>query len=364
MNVKTVWLSSVFGAGVVSLAIAAGVRATPAPVPVQGEADLINGRTARAFESHYDTVFPARTLGINLWGAVEYTVFGEGRPGVVVGSDDWLYTSEEFMAPAGAEARIQAHLEQVAEVREALKRRGSRLIVALVPAKARVYPEHLAARHPDPLHAQLYDGVLAALRARGVTAPDLMQELLQCKPVAPVFLRTDTHWTPAGAQCAAAAVARAAHGLHVALAPMAFRTRYAPFQPHHGDLVKFLGLEPWFVALAPPQDRLRQPRTEPVTPADPLADDAPAPQAVLVGTSYSANARWDFTGALQQALHADVANLAAEGEGPFKPMLEYLRGATHATAPRLVIWEMPERYLPMSDGDATQSLLDPGGTSS
>ena len=42
----------------------------------------------------------------------------------------------------------------------------------------------------------------------------------------------------------------------------------------------------------------------------------------LVGTSYSADERWNFTGALQTALGADVLNLATEGRGPLPPMRE------------------------------------------
>jgi alginate O-acetyltransferase complex protein AlgJ len=72
---------------------------------------------------------------------------------------------------------------------------------------------------------------------------------------------------------------------------------------------------------------------------------------VLVGTSYSANPLWNFTGALQEAFGEDVVSYATPAHGPFLPMQEYLDSADFkARAPRLVIWEMPERYLPMRDG--------------
>lgn len=360
MNASTVWVSSVFTAGVAGLAIAAALRATPLHLP--GNPDFVNGATARAFESHYDAVFPARSLGISLWGAIEYGLFREGRPGVVVGEDDWLYTTEEFSAPADATAHIEAHLDQVAEVRDRLMRRGSRLIVALVPSKARVYPEHLEDRQPDPLHAQLYDRLLMSMRAQGIAAPDLMQALLLCKPVSPMFLRTDTHWTPAGAACAARAIAQDAQRSRLGLPPVQYRTTVSAREPYRGDLVRYLGLAPWFESLAPPPESLQ--RLSTVALAGNLLDEEPAPQVVLVGTSYSANPRWNFTGSLQQALHADIANSAAEGQGPFTPMLEFLHSALLGEAPRLVIWEMPERYFPISDGTAIQSLLDPGGPSS
>ena len=81
-----------------------------------------------------------------------------------------------------------------------------------------------------------------------------------------------------------------------------------------------------------------------------LFGEAPAPAVVLVGTSYSANPLWNFTGALQEAFGEDVVSYATPAKGPFLPMLEYLDSADFQSAPpRLVIWEMPERYLPMRD---------------
>ncbi|MGA4816040.1 alginate O-acetyltransferase AlgX-related protein [Pseudomonas aeruginosa] len=53
-------------------------------------------------EAHYDKEFPIKRLGTNLWAALDYTLFHEGRPGVVIGKDGWLFTDEEFKpAPSG-----------------------------------------------------------------------------------------------------------------------------------------------------------------------------------------------------------------------------------------------------------------------
>lgn len=358
----SVWLSGVFGAGIVALALASVAQLSPQPA--SGDPGLTDGSRARAFESHYDAAFPARTLGVNVWGAIEYLVFREGRPGVVVGHDDWLYTSEEFTAPPGAPARVEARLDQVAEARDALARQGTALVVALVPTKARVYPEHLPSRHPDPLHAQLYDRLLASMRAQGIAAPDLLQALQQCKARMRVFLRTDTHWTPEGADCAARAIGAEVSRARLRLPPVAFKTTQGAEEPHAGDLVKFLALSPWFERLQPPAETIRRSHTLPRNGgADDLLGDAPAPRVLLIGTSYSANPRWNFVGSLQEALRADVGSLAVEGAGPFAPMAEFL-GSAKSDPPRLVIWELPERYFPMTDATVTQSLLDPGGKSS
>ena len=69
---------------------------------------------------------------------------------------------------------------------------------------------------------------------------------------------------------------------------------------------------------------------------------------MLIGSSYSANSLWNFTGALQEALSREVVNFASEGKGPVLPMLDYLMSEDFTgKPPRLVIWEFPERYLPV-----------------
>jgi alginate O-acetyltransferase complex protein AlgJ len=365
MKTWTVLLSGSFAGAILLVAVAAGWRAAPRPAAAPAaDAGLWTGALTREFESHYDAVFPVRTLGINTWAAISYVLFREGKPGVVVGRGDWLYTSEEFGADDGAEARVDAHLAQLATVRERLAARGSALVVALVPAKARIYPEPLAGRRPAAVHAALYERALRAAQGAGVPAPDLEAAFGTCKAGQPMFLRTDTHWTPAGARCAAIALAAAARKAGVAKGePGAFRTTVDGATAHRGDLLAFLPLDPWFAHLLPQADMLETHRTEPVAAGTDLLGEAPAPAVVLVGTSYSANPLWNFTGALQEAFGEDVVSYATPASGPFLPMLEYLDSADFASAPpRLVIWEMPERYLPMRDGGEPATTPTPGKT--
>ena len=77
-----------------------------------------------------------------------------------------------------------------------------------------------------------------------------------------------------------------------------------------------------------------------------LFDDAPPIKVALIGTSYSADARWQFADFLRLSLSTQVMNLAETGQGPFAPMLDFLQDGIEA-APDIsvVIWEIPERYL-------------------
>lgn len=349
MRAIILWQGGLFAALVLAIAALAGVRMTPVPLPAAraDSGQWLDGRVARSFETHYDAVFPGRSFGTSLWAAIEYVLFAEGKPGVIVGRNGWLYTDEEFRTYPDAEGTLGAHLSLIQWVDAELASQGTRLVVALVPSKARLYPEFLGRREPASIHQDLYYRAQEAILGAGIGAPDLASALADCKRMNPVFLRTDTHWSPEGARCAAEALTRGARRPGEAR----YATRVERVERSHGDLTKFLPLAPYFSGLMPPQDSLAVRITEPVgvtVDADALLGEAPDPEVVLVGTSYSADPRWDLAGALREGLQEDVANLALPGQGPFAPLLQYLQDrAPHpdSVPPRLLIWEIPERYL-------------------
>ena len=360
--------------GLVILALGAGaLLRVELPAPPAAARDWLQGGAARDFERHYDAAIPTRDFGTNLWAALEYRLFGEGRRDLVVGRDGWLFSAEEFDTHPQAGAEIARRLALIGWVRTQLQERGAALLVAPLPAKIRLYPEQLDPnrRSPAALRAGLYGQLLADLARRGIPAADLHAALAACRARGDeVFLRTDTHWTPQGADCAARALVATARRRGLA-APDAgdgnpYRTEVEnPAAAHSGDLFRFLPLAPHFENWLPAPEAYEQRRTRrAASGGGGLLDETPVPEIVLVGTSYSADARWNFTGALQQAFGEDVLSHAVDGRGPFLPMLDYLADAGARTAPpRLVIWEIPERYLPapvdLRDRGLPAALLPP-----
>lgn len=328
----------------------------------------LDGGLAKAFETHYEQHFPAKQLGVNLWAALDYSLFREGRPGVVVGNDDWLYTDEEFNVDENARATFHANFAQIAAARAALTNAGVPLVAALVPAKARIYSEFVSTRKPAAPHIDLYDELLARFAAEGIPTADLRAPLTAGKRQHPTYFRTDTHWTPWGAHIAANEIAQTARVAGLALDTHSdYETRIERTAAHRGDLFNFLPLDPYFTQLLPPREPVTVMHTD-ITPVEggsapsaagaDLFGDSALPEIVLVGTSYSANPLWNFTGFLKEALRADIASYAREGVGPFRPMLAYLQSADFREhRPRLVIWEIPERALLMraATDSATQT---------
>ncbi|AIN60208.1 alginate O-acetyltransferase [Pseudomonas soli] len=320
-----------------------------------GQMTLLDGKLAKAAETHYDEQFPIKRVGTNLWAALDFKLFNEGRPGVVLGRDQWLFTDEEFNPTVGAQQQMQDNLALVRGVRDTLQRQGVQLVLAIVPAKARLYSEYIGKETPASLHDDLFNQFHAQARQANVFAPDLLAPLEQAKARGQVFLRTDTHWTPMGAEVVAQSLAEAVDRQHLLTGePQAYITEAGASAPYKGDLTNFLPLDPLFSNLLPSPDTLQQRKTHPVQAegaegGDALFDDSRIPVA-LVGTSYSANPHWNFLGALQQALRSDVANYAEDGHGPLLPMLKYLQSDAFKNAPpQVVVWEFPERYLPMKN---------------
>ncbi|AXO89721.1 alginate O-acetyltransferase [Pseudomonas parafulva] len=313
---------------------------------------LLDGKLAKAAETHYDEQFPIKRVGTNLWAALDFTLFNEGRPGVVLGRDQWLFSDEEFKPDASAGQQMQDNLALIRGVRDTLQQRNIELVLAIVPAKARVYAEYLGKEQPASLHGELFNQFHAQARQANVFAPDLLAPLQQAKARGQVFLRTDTHWTPMGAEVVAQSLGEAVKRQQLLKAePQPYITEAGKSAPYKGDLTNFLPLDPLFSDLLPHPDTLQQRTTRPAQTQgegdDALFADASIPVA-LVGTSYSANPHWNFLGALQQALHSDVANYAEDGHGPIQPMLKFLQSdAFKNTPPQVVVWEFPERYLPM-----------------
>jgi alginate O-acetyltransferase complex protein AlgJ len=322
---------------------------------VAGPVDLVDGSLAKAFETHYDELFPAKKLGVNLWAAIDYAVFGEGRPGVVLGKQDWLYTDEEFDVEEDYESNIRSHLLLIGRLNRRLASEGVSLVVGVVPTKARIYPEFLAGRKPARPYSNLYDEVLVELEAEAIPAVDLRGTLADGRKQQPTYFRTDTHWTPWGAKLAAAQVAKTLRDGGLLRSPGGvYATRTEEVRPFRGDLFSFLPLDPYFAQLLPPQENIDVVKTEAFIAEDAVAStaqqdlfgDSEVPEVVLVGTSYSANSSWNFAGFLQEFLGEDIVNYAREGAGPFRPMADYLRSEDfRRKPPRMVIWEIPERAL-------------------
>jgi alginate O-acetyltransferase complex protein AlgJ len=330
------------GTGVVASAGSAGFRSRAL--------SLIKGKTQAAFQERFDKTLALRAWAVSALAEARWAIFGQGYPGVLVGEDAWLFSTEEFEGDLGyLDEDITAF---VAKARDALRARGIALLMLPLPAKARIYYRALPAGL-RPAHEERYASLLAAFSSQGLPAVDLADAYLSRLDGPELFLRGDTHWSPEGARVAAELTAAAIKALPEArdLPVSGYWLRESGSKEYRGDLLAFLPARgaPW--RPLPPPELLRGFELlsgEAAGPLDAAAlFGAQSIPVALVGTSYSASPNWRFEDFLKAELSCDVLNLSAEGAGPFKPLLDALGGsALEENGVRVLVWELPERYVP------------------
>jgi alginate O-acetyltransferase complex protein AlgJ len=206
----------------------------------------LSGAMTAKLDSVYRLSLPHRESSIGLIGAFRYLALGEGRKGVLIGSDGWLFTTEEVRPMSNDLDRSFARIVQVQKL---LNASGAQLVIVPIPGKLDVH-----AFHSDPETAAgivtLYDAFLAGLKVRDVPVLDSRAAMRVDGARAIAFFRTDTHWTPRGAEDVA--IALAASGL-VPLGNTSFKLSTNAQHTFSGDLVSYvttdklaaqLGLQP------------------------------------------------------------------------------------------------------------------------
>ncbi len=310
----------------------------------RAEGSLIRGEVSASLGDQYARAMPHREPSVAWLGAARYLLAGEGRDGVTVGEDGWLFTDEELVA--AAEADIDRAVAEILATRERLAAMGSQLVLVPVPAKIDIYRGHAPDDDLARVMEDQYALFLKRLQAAGIDAVDTRPALVEAAQRAPVFLARDTHWSPEGAMAVAAAVADS--GL-VSLGDTEFVARSAESVEVTGDLVSFVTDGPLASRIGLAPEKVMPFIAEVATGGAAggiFATDAPMVGTYLVGTSYSANANWSFTPALMTALRRDILNFAEQGRGPVRPMRAMLDDPNLAESPpELVLWEFPIRYL-------------------
>lgn len=292
-----------------------------------------NGTYQRGYEDRFETSVPAHESAVALWSAAKWALFQEPATGAVSGRGGWLFTAEEFTEPNDT----RDFPAELARVGTALAADGITLIPVIVPDKARMHAHRLKRGRSEGFESR-YDTALSMIREVGLIEIDL-REALRFEDS---FMRTDTHWSPEGAQRAAAIIAEAMGDMTLPQAQVDTVAKGAT--PFEGDLLPFVATGRFRDRVGPAAEFINTFDTS-VTSSGGLFGVADIPVA-LVGTSYSAKADFHFEGFLKQALQADVLNLSRVGQGPFKPMDAFLKERSDLSSlPSIVVWEIPERFL-------------------
>ncbi len=179
-------------------------------------------------------------------------VFRTGNEKVIVGRDGWLFFAGDmeyllnpgFLRPEKLHKRRLSGVQPdpvaaVLDFNRQLQARGIRLVLLPVPVKPMIYADRLDGKQA-PLQNPSFDEFVRRMTADGVTVIDLAPRFFAMRRSGTEpYLKTDTHWTPAGMRVAAAQIAAA---LGVAAVPPDPDERPADSVTHLGDIAAMLKL--------------------------------------------------------------------------------------------------------------------------
>ncbi len=247
--------------------------------------------------------------------------------------------------------------------RDQLARRQIALLIVPVPVKPSLHPERFSRRYDgadQPVHNPSHADFLRRLEAAGVQVLDPTIPLMAGRhpSSAPLFLATDTHWTPAAMEAAAAAIAEKVRDIAPlpALRPPAFAV-FDDTVTNSGDIAVLLKLPPHHPSCRPESVALRQVRSgSGLWRPDPQAD------VLLLGDSFaniyslaamgwgeSAGLAEHLSLALNRPLDAIRRNDAGSWATRDRLARELARGNDRLAGKRIVIWEFAARELAAGD---------------
>ncbi|MFP4313017.1 MAG: alginate O-acetyltransferase AlgX-related protein [Alphaproteobacteria bacterium] len=326
-------------------------RRTPA-------SDIIKGQWASMYENIYNENVSTFDLSKNIWGVINYALYEEGMQGVLIGDDGWLFTSEEFEYQENYRENFKINTDFIIKVAQHFEDNNINLVIAPVPAKSRVYENNLGRYNFPAYKDDIYASFVQKMENRNIIVADVLPKMLQKDQNAKhpaLFLKTDTHWTPQGAKLSAQYIAKT---IQKNFADKNFEEKKFAIQKVdskklEGDLTRYIPVEMFqnikAENIAVYETAAMQDDAKDGADMSSMLFDDSTPEIALVGTSYSADENWNFEGFLKASLKIDILNAADKGLGPFETMLQYLDNkAFKENPPKLVIWEIPERYLTFS----------------
>jgi hypothetical protein len=219
-----------------------------------------------------------------------------GNEQVLVGRDGRMFYLGRDMVRQSAglilrDRRVADAADMLAEMRDALARRGARLLVAVAPNSSTIYQDDLPLWARKGERKTEYDLFLADLEARGVKTVDLRPVMEQARANSKAYLMHDTHWTARSAVLAFNAIAEADGHPDWALDPAS--SIGAPAERKGGDVARIIGVEDevseTVQELALPVPGKSEDLSPGPMPDWVLTSGLPGPTIMVIGDSFTAS---------------------------------------------------------------------------
>jgi hypothetical protein len=281
--------------------------------------------------------------------AARFLWLREAGEKALAGSGGWLFYAPGVSAltqrPRRGDTSAREAVAAAVDFRNQLAARGVRLLLVPVPNKESVYPGRLAPQAGSGgFVGEETRRFFALSREAGLEVVDLFEAFraARARPGEPLYLAQDSHWTPAGLQVAAEAVAGRLLALGWVARGAAEFESSSVFMQRHGDLVRMMQspvVEAWLFP-------------EVVIPERLVCAEAGAASPVLVlGDSFlrifELDAPWQagFVSHLARALALPVDSIINDGGASTLVRQELARRPQRLEGKRVVVWMFVERDL-------------------
>ena len=267
---------------------------------------------------------------------------------VEIGTNGWLFPMWDRLTRVDM-AALRNALQTVGETIGILRAARIQVAICLIPSRKRLMRQFLpAGSQVSPEAAQRYSLSVTELTRAGAVVPDLdalFRAQMQRDPAHPLFFKTDTHWTPMGAELAAVDIARQMRERMQLPASRRPGTRLGDLRPMQlaaGDLTQHVP-PAQRAAYGPEQSLIRQ--ILPAEGASALIDDDSYDTAI-VGTS-NVQPRFGFQPVLSNQLVRPVGLFwKPNNVGTYATLLDYLRSdAFKQQRPRALVWNHLEQDM-------------------
>ena len=267
---------------------------------------------------------------------------------VEIGTNGWLFPVWDRLARVDMTALRNA-LQTVGETIGILRAARIQVAICLIPSRKRLMRQFLpAGSQVSPEAAQRYSLSVTELTRAGALVPDLdalFRAQMQRDPSHPLFFKTDTHWTPMGAELAAVEIARQMRERMQLPASPRPGTRLGDLRPMQlaaGDLTQHV--PPAQRSAYGPETSLIRQILPPEGAAALIEDDSY--DTMVVGTS-NVQPRFGFQPVLSNQLVRPVGlSWKPNNVGTYATLLDYLRSdAFRQQRPRALVWNHLEQDM-------------------
>jgi alginate O-acetyltransferase complex protein AlgJ len=282
---------------------------------------------------------------------------------VTVGTNGWIFPVWDKIDGLD-NAALRDTVQVVANAATALRAGRMDVVVMLIPSRKRLMRQFMPAgsRYVAEVERR-YSVPMAELRRGGALVPDLdahFRNVIAREPQRQIFWKTDTHWTPVGAEVAAIEVARQMReqlGMPPSSRPGTRLGDLRPMSLAAGDLARYASTQRG--AYGPEESWIRQ-ILGVEGPAALLDDDTS--DVTVVGTSY-VQPRFGFVPVLSNQVLRPVGLFwKPNSVGPYFTLLEYLKSeGFRRNRPRALVWNLLEPDMVTSTNNAAwgQAAMTP-----